>query len=136
MMIRERNRSFVRLLTPGGVWYVLEVLPTDLPAHWLWRFFDEVPEMVGQRIPDLLTLNKALQEAGLTTQVQRRVYAQRVRLDATLQIAEQRRGVLVLLPDDLYTRGVKKIRQAIAREGAQMFLDSRVALVEWWGQKQ
>lgn len=132
----ELIQVIVRILTPGGVWYALEVLPTDLPAHWLWRFFDVAPEVVGQRIPDLLTLNKQLQDAGLTTQVRRRVYAQRVRLDVALEIAKQRHGILALLPDDVYTRGVKNLRQAIAREGAQTFIDSRVALVEWWGQRQ
>lgn len=132
----ELIQAIVRMLTPGGVWYALEVLPTDLPAHWLWRFFDEAHKAMSQRIPTLLTLNKELQDAGLTTTVQRRVYAQRVRLDVALQIAEQRRGLLARLPDNVYARGVENIRQAIARDGAQTFLDSRVALVEWWGQKQ
>lgn len=134
--LMEQIQTIVRLLPSGGVWYALEVLPTDLPAHWVWRFFPDAAEVVWQRVPDLLTLNKMLQEAGLTTKVQRRVYAQRVRLDVALQIAEQRGGILALVPDEVYTRGVENLRQVMARDGAQTFLDSRVALVEWWGQKQ
>jgi len=129
-------KPIVTALRRGGVWYALEVLPTDLPAHWLWRFFPEAEEWLSPpRLPDLLALNQQLQEAGLSTTVQRRVYAQRVRLDAALAIAEQRQGLLAHLPDAVYAPGLKRLRHALAQTGAETWLDSQVALVEWWGQK-
>ncbi len=129
--------AIVKRLTRGGVWYALEVLPTDLSAHWLWRFFSEAEEWLSPpRLPDLLALNQQLQDAGLITTVRRRVYAQRVRLDTALAIAEQRQGLLAHLPDTVYAPGLERLRHARAQNGAETWLDSQVALVEWWGQKQ
>jgi site-specific DNA recombinase len=125
-----------RLLMRGGVWYGVDVLPSDLPTHWLGRFFeaDEWMEKVA-KIPSLLELNVALQNAGFVVTMKRRVYAQPVQLGAILQIAEQRQGLLAQMPDEIYTAGLGRLRQAVASEGANTVQDSQVALLEWWAQK-
>lgn len=126
-----------RLLTPGGVWYGVDVLPRDMATHWLRRFFGQVDDWLEAeaKIPSLLELNAALQNAGFVVTLKRRVYAQGVQLGAALKIVEQRQGLLARLPDKVYTAGLERLRQAIQTEGVNTIQDSQVAVLEWWAQK-
>ena len=122
-------------LSPGGVWYLAELLLADMPAHWVYTFFPETWELARTRGLSLHTLYEHLQKAGFTSEVKRHLYYQPVRLGTALEIALKRPGPLGRLEEVLYQAGVARLNQAVKEHGPDHLLGSEMSLVEIWAQK-
>jgi site-specific DNA recombinase len=123
-----------RLLKPGGVWYFQEVLPLDMPAHWLYRYFPAAWELARKRAWGLHGLYTRLQGVGFTAEVKRHLFYQPVTAGAALAIAQIRPGLLARLPDGVYQQGLETLRQAAESKPDDPF-GFEVALAEIWAQK-
>jgi hypothetical protein len=66
-----------QMLTPEGTWYAQEVLPLEMPAHWVFRFFPSVWGWAKEFTWDFHTLHARLQGGGFTPQATRHVYFHR-----------------------------------------------------------
>ena len=125
-----------RVLRAGGVWYWVEVLPLEMPAHWVFRFFPAAWEWVRRHSWTLHALNLKLLEAGLMTRMKNHVSYQPIQASAALAIAERREGLLAHLSDEAYATGLARLKQVIADRGERYVLGSEVQYVEVWAQKQ
>ena len=122
-------------LREKGVWYLQELLPTDMPAHWLYTYFPAAWQWARKNTWNLYTLYNQLRRADFTSQVKRYVYYQPVHLGDALEFAEQRLGNLVLLTDDDYKQGIFHLQQAVEEHGQEYLIGSEVALADVWTQK-
>jgi len=53
-----------RLLEEGGYWYIIDVVPASMPAHWVFRFFPQAwPQ--ARRLLERLRLLQCTAEGGL-----------------------------------------------------------------------
>jgi len=125
-----------RVLRAGGVWYWVEVLPLEMPAHWVFRFFPAAWEWARLHSWTMHALNLKLLEAGLTTRMKNHVSYQPIQASAVLAIAERREGLLAHLSDEAYATGLTRLKQVIADKGDRYVLGSEVQCVEVWAQKR
>ena len=123
------------ILKEKGVWYLQELLLTDMPAHWLYTYFPAAWQWSRKNTWNLYTLYNQLRRADFTSQVKRYVYYQHVHLGAALELAEQRLGILGLLTDDDYEQGISQLQQAVEKHGPEYLIGSEVALADVWAQK-
>lgn len=125
-----------RVLRSGGVWYWAEVLPLEMPAHWVFRYFPPAWEWARLHTKTMHTLNVKLREAGLATRMKKQVSFQPIRADVALAIAERREGLLAQLSDEAYTEGIVRLKQVIAEKSAAHTPGSEVGYVKVWAGKQ
>lgn len=79
-----------RLLTPGGIWYLQDLLPLDAPAHWLYQAFPDLWAALKLRALTFHSLFRRLQHAGFNLlETKRRVYQQTVGARAAYNIAQR-----------------------------------------------
>jgi len=123
------------LLTACGVWYMAEVLPAEMPAHWVYTYFPEAWTWARRQTLDLHALYGRLQAQGVASEVKRHVWYQPVRLGTALEIARQRPGLLARLSDPSYQEGIERLERAVMHQGAEHVIGSEVALIEIWAQK-
>lgn len=124
------------LLTQGGVWYMQELLPLDMPSHWVYQFFPEAWPKMRRRAISLHTLYTSLQTAGFQPEVKRQVWQQPVSLEAALSIAREHQGLLAMLSEQEYDQGIKQLETLIRQKGADHPVGSEVAMAEIWAQKK
>lgn len=125
-----------RVLRSGGVWYCVEVLPLEMPAHWVFRIFPPMWEWARVHTKPMHALNVKLLEAGFTTRMKHHVCFQPIRADVALAIAERREGLLAQLSDAAYADGIARLKQLIADKGATHTLGAEVGYVEVWAGKR
>jgi len=123
------------ILRENGVWYLQELLLTDMPAHWLYTYFPAAWQWARKNTWSLYTLYNQLRRMGFSSQAKRHVYYQPIRLGTALNIAEQRLGNLGLLSDDDFEQGISQLQQAVEEHGQEYLIGSEVALADVWAQK-
>ena len=119
-------------LAPQGTWYWVEVLPSSMPAHWLFQYFPDSWTYVQEQYWSGYRIYNRLKEAGFSVeqveQEERTVY-QPVQLNVAYQIAQQRPGLLQALPDILYQEGLERLAEAQQTQGPEALIPSETALV-------
>ncbi len=127
-----------RVLAPGGRWAFVDVMPASMVGHWLYRYFPQVWENEKARTWDVAQMYSGLVGAGFEVRLGRRSVYQAVRLGVVegIAVAREESELLRILPDELYARGMERIRAAVAREGAESLVGSEYCVVEvtaGWG---
>jgi len=122
-------------MKPKGVWYQVELLPRDMPAHWLYRYFPAAWEWSKLHAWSLHTLYNQLRNQGFQVDVKRHLYYQPVFLSKAMMIAERRPGMLANLSDEVFEEGLNTLREELHDKGDDYLLGSEFALVEVWAQK-
>ena len=128
-------KALAAVLTTGGVWYSIEVLPAEMAAHWAYTFFPELWEWARARTRDLHAVFGEAQAVGLNPHVKRQVFYQPVRLSVAAGLAERRVGPLALLTDQAYEQGLLKLQRALQEQGGDAVIGSEFTLIEMWAQR-
>ncbi|MBU0512503.1 MAG: hypothetical protein KJ638_12490, partial [Chloroflexi bacterium] len=124
------------LLRKNGVWYLQDLLPADMPAHWVYQFFPTAWEWVRNHTSNLYTLYNQMRTAGFAVKVNRQAYYQPIHVKTALDIAKKRTGVLAALPDDDFEMGIDRLQQVLGKQGSDKLVGSEIAVAEVWGQKK
>lgn len=125
-----------RLLATGGLWYLVDLVPTSMPAHWAFTFFPGLWEVAREQAWDTRTLYVALREAGFQAKVRERAFYQPVTLAAARALARARAGWLAHLSEEAYQEGLARLDAAIEQEGEEAVVGSEVVLVVAYAWKQ
>ncbi|HEY77075.1 MAG TPA: hypothetical protein G4O00_13035 [Thermoflexia bacterium] len=125
----ERAR---RVVEQGGVWAFVDVLPTSMAGHWLYRFFPEVWENEETRTWDGARMYNLLKEAGFEVRLARRSFYQPVRLGVALEMAREREASpqLRVLPEEVYAAGLARLEEVVKEKGEETLTGSEFCLVE------
>ena len=122
-------------LRPGGVWYLIDTLPEDMPAHWLYRYFPPAWEWVKNHTWNTYKLYNQLSNLGFSLEFDRQTFYQPIQLKAAEAIAKDRPGLLAHLPDQTFQSGMEKLRAEIETRGSDHLLGSEFNVIEVWAQK-
>jgi len=122
-------------MKPGGMWYLSELLPLDMPAHWVYRYFPSSWEWVKAHTWHLYMLFNRLQNQGFLTEVKRHMFYQPILLRIAVDIASSRPGPLAHLSDAQYNVGMAALEREIEEKGGDFNLGSEFNIVEAWSQK-
>jgi hypothetical protein len=122
-------------LRPGGVWYLIETLPEDMPAHWLYRYFSPAWEWVKRHTWNTYKLYNQLSNLGFSLEFDRQMFYQPIQLKTAEVIAKNRPGLLVRLPDQTFQSGMDRLQAEIEIKGGDHLLGSEFNVVEVWAQK-
>ena len=122
-------------MKPGGMWYLSELLPQDMPAHWVYRYFPSSWEWVKAYTWHLYMLFNRLQNQGFLTGVKRHMFYQPISLRIAVDIASSRPGPLAHLSDAQYNVGMAALEREIEEKGGDFNLGSEFNIVEAWSQK-
>ena len=127
--------QFYRTLTEGGVWYMQELLPLEMPAHWVYEYFPEVWRWARHQSWNFHSFYTALQSAGFTPEATRHVYAQSISLGVALEVVQARPGILALFSNRQFELGLERLGQANSEQDPLDLIGSEVALIEVWAKK-
>ena len=122
-------------MKPGGVWYLNELLPLDMPSHWVYRYFPSSWEWVKAHTWNLYMLYNRLRNQGFHTEVKRGMFYQPITLRIADNIVSRRPGQLTHLSDAQYNEGMAAIQREIEEKGGDFILGSEFNIVEAWAQK-
>jgi len=125
-----------RVLATGGLWYLLDLVPTSMPAHWAFTFFPGLWEVVREQAWDTQALYVALREAGFRAKVREQAFYQPVTLAVARTLARVRAGWLAHLSEEAYREGLARLDAAMEREGEGAVVGSEVVLVVAYAWKQ
>jgi hypothetical protein len=120
-----------RVLQKAGRWVVVDVLPSAMTGHWLYRYFPATWENDCGMTWDAFDLYNVLRERGFEVELERKSLYQPVTLGAARAMARRREASsqLALLPDVVYEQGLERLEKALEREGADQLVSSEVSLV-------
>ena len=122
-------------MKPGGIWYLTELLPQDMPAHWVYRYFPSTWEWAKAHTWHLYMLYNRLQNHGFLTEVKRHMFYQPISLRIAEEVASSRPGPLVHLSDAQYNEGMADLEREIEEKGDDFSIGSEFNIVEAWVQK-
>jgi hypothetical protein len=122
-------------MKPGGMWYLAELLPQDMPAHWVYRYFPSTWEWIKAHTWHLYMLYNRLRSQGFITDVKRHMFYQPVSLRVAERIANRRSGLLAHLSDTQFNEGMAVLQREIEEKGSDFLLGSEFNIVEAWAQK-
>lgn len=120
-----------RVLQEAGRWVVVDVLPSAMAGHWLYRYFPAAWENDCGMTWDAFDLYNVLRERGFTVELERKSLYQPVTLGTARAMARRREASsqLALLPDVVYEQGLERLEKALEREGTDHLVSSEVCLV-------
>jgi hypothetical protein len=119
-----------RILEEGGQWTVVDVLPSSMAAHWLYRYFPQAWEFDREQTWNAYELYNNLLETGFEMEVDRRSLYQPVAASVALEIAQDREHCpqLATLPDTAYKEGMQRLEAVSEDKGEDHLLPSEVCL--------
>ena len=117
-------------LADQGTWHWFDLMPTSMPAHWVFSTFPATWTYIQSGYWNAQQIFTQLKKVGFQVTLQEHTFYQAVRLDVALEIARQRGGILQLLNDAAYCKGLAQLEAQMAEQGPEMLLGSEVALVE------
>ncbi len=71
-----------------------------------------------------------LRRVGLQVEQQEHTIYQQVSLNVALKVAQQRPGLLTILPDEIYLKGMAQLEQATKEQGGNTLVASEVTVLE------
>ncbi len=121
-----------RALAPDGTWVLLDILPSAMPAHWLYTYFPETWDNVRQHTLNTAELYTTLQQSGFDVDLKRHTFYQPVPLGIVQTLAEQRNAVPQLrnLPEHVYQVRREALHQQVAQRGTETLVSGEFCLVE------
>jgi hypothetical protein len=122
-------------LTPGGVWYFIDLLPLDMPASWVYRFFPVAWDWAKEHTWDFHTLYTRFQSAGFLTEAKRKTIYQPGGIDAAIAVAKKRSSLLAKLPEEQFLKSYNELQDVSIGRDESFLLPSETSLVEFWAQK-
>ncbi len=127
-----------RVVAEGGLLMVVDVLPSSMGAHWLYRYFPEAWEIDRDLTWNAFELYNRVQEMGFEVEVERKSLYQPVAVGVALEMVKcrERSPQLALLTDSAYEEGLQRLEVAVEREGEGHELSSEVCLVIVRAEKQ
>ena len=134
---RRKSRSNIleavwRVLEPNGAWGLVDVMPTSMVTHWLYRYFPEALKNDQGLTWNAYELYNKLREAGFDVELKRKSLSQAISLGVALEMATERDRCpqLAIMPDVVYEAGMSRLRAAIEDYGEGYLEPSEVCLVE------
>ncbi len=118
------------VLEPNGYWHFIDLMPSSMPAHWLFTYFPDLWTAVRGAAWTPHKIFSVLREAGFGLVLQEHAFYQPVSLAAAYALAGRRTGMLATLAEDLYQHGMEKLAAAVREQGGQTVIGSEVTLVE------
>jgi site-specific DNA recombinase len=121
-----------RVVEPGGMWALTDVLPLSMEGHWLYRYFPEALDNDRGLTWDTYEMYNALQKAGFKVELKRRNVHQAVALGIAQEMARERARCpqLAFMPDTVYESGMERLKAAVEEKGKRHLEASEVCLVE------
>jgi hypothetical protein len=119
-----------RLLEEGGQWVLVDVLPSSMRVHWLYRYFPQVWETDRKQTWNAYDLYNNLRKADFEVELKRRSIYRPVAVNVALKIARDRNRCpqLASLPDAVYEEGMQRLKAVLERKGDDHLLPSEVCL--------
>jgi hypothetical protein len=118
------------VLEPDGYWHFVDLMPSSMPAHWVFTYFPEAWTYVRGSGWNPHKLYTGLRSAGFGLILQEHTFYQPISLGAAHALVQHRNGILATLADDAYYKGVARLAAALADQGGQTLIGSEVTLVE------
>jgi hypothetical protein len=131
---REAKKDMVseahRVLEEGGLWKIVDVLPSSMAAHWLYRYFPKAWEIDRGLTWNASELYNILRQSGFAVELERKSQYRPVTVGVALEMARDRERCpqLAILPDAVYNEGVQRLEAVLEREGEEHLLPSEVCL--------
>jgi hypothetical protein len=121
-----------RALTPDGTWVLLDILPSAMPAHWLYTYFPETWDHACQHTLNAAELYTTLQQSGFDVELKRQTFYQPVPLGLVQTLAEQQAALPQLsnLPAHVYRVRLEALQQQVAQHGPETLVSGEFCLVE------
>jgi site-specific DNA recombinase len=118
------------VLEPSGYWHFVDLMPSSMPAHWVFTYFPEAWAYVRNTAWTPHKLYTGLRRAGFGAVLQEHTFYQPLSLAAISAIAQRREGILAALADEAYQKGLARLAAALVGADAQTLIGSEVTLVE------
>ncbi|HHS96678.1 MAG TPA: recombinase family protein [Chloroflexi bacterium] len=118
-----------RLLEESGYWYIIDVLPASMPAHWVFRYFPQAWSHAGREFWRAYDFYNTLRRAGFQVEQEERTFYEPVSAGVALEIARRREGLLGALPHEAYEERLRRLEEKVAKEGPDAPIASEVTLV-------
>jgi len=116
-------------LAPHGIWHWIDLSFVSMPAHWLFTYFPDTWPYVQNAYWSVYRIFNQLRKIGFTVEEKESTYYQPLRRETVQTIAQQRPGLLRLLQDAVYEKGMAQLAEEITQQGAESLIGSEVALV-------
>jgi hypothetical protein len=119
-----------RVLEEGGQWTVVDILPSSMAGHWLYRYFPQAWEIDQQQAWNAYDLYNNLRADDFEVEVRRKSLYQSVAVGVALEIARDRKRCpqLTSLPDAAYKEGMQRLESVLEGKGESYRLSSEVCL--------
>jgi site-specific DNA recombinase len=119
-----------RILEEGGQWTVVDVLPSSMAAHWLYRYFPQAWEVDREQTWNAYELYNNLRGTKFDVEVERKSLYRPVAASVALEMARDREHCpqLALLPDAIYEEGLQRLELVVEHEGGEHLLPSEICL--------
>jgi hypothetical protein len=103
-----------------------------MPAHWLYRLFEETWQNDLQHTLDAHRLYNSVASYGFDVKLERHTYYQPVALEAAWELAQQQERVpqLANLPDAVYEMRRDALQHRVELVGEETLLPSEYCLVQ------
>jgi len=118
------------VLEPNGYWHFVDLMPSSMPAHWVFTYFPEAWTYVRGAGWTPHKIYNSLRGAGFGLVLQEHTFYQPISLGAAHAIAQRCAGILATLPEEAYRKGLAQLAAAVQAQGAQTLIGSEVTLVE------
>lgn len=126
----ELVQTIFHLLAQEGYWHLVDIVPSSMPAHWIFTFFPEAWSHVQSSHWKVHDFYNVLRRVGFQVEQQEHTFYQQVSLEVALKIARQRSGLLSTLPDEIYLKGITQLEQTSKERGSDALVASEVTVVE------
>jgi hypothetical protein len=127
---KELAQAIFRLLAQEGCWHLVDIVPSSMPAHWIFAFFPEAWAYAQGSYWKAYDFYNVLRRVGFHVEQQEYTFYQQVSLNVALQVAQQRPGLLTLLPDEIYLKGMTQLEQATKEQGGNILVASEVTVIK------
>ncbi len=121
-----------RVLEPGGMWGLVDLIPASMVPHWLYRYFPEALKNDQGSTWNTYELYNKLREVGFDVELKRSNLSQAVALGVAQKLTAERERCpqLATMPDVVYEAGMSRLQAAVEEQGAEHLEPSEVCLVE------
>jgi len=126
----ELVRRVATVLADQGTWHWIDVVPASMPGHWLFTIFPALWTYVQGAYWNVQQIFKQLQQVDLTATIQETTFYQAISIETAAALVRQRPGLLQLLTDADYQRGLAQLEAAMAAQGPEALLGSEFTLAE------
>jgi ubiquinone/menaquinone biosynthesis C-methylase UbiE len=124
-----------RVLRPGGTFKIVNIAPDLSPDWWIFRYFPETREIDQRRFWSVETIKKRMQTLGFLVTVTERPKEHLPTEKILFEARNRDTSQLVLLEDELYRRGLKRLEEDVAVQDLKK-IDTGLTLVEIVAKKE